>query len=105
MSTWIAAIAVCAAVALAVHRIAKEMHMSAQDTVDQIVAQLGKVKTELVGKIADLEAQVAAGETPDLSELSAIVDSIDAIVPDPVVEPEPETPVEPEVPGEDTPAE
>lgn len=95
MSTWIAAVAVSAVVALAVTRIKKEIRMSAQETVDAVVAQLGKVKAEIIGKIADLEAQVAAGEVPDFSALTEVVDSLDAIVPDPVVEPEPEVPAEP----------
>lgn len=76
--------------------------MSAQDTVDALVAQLGKAKQEIVTKIAELEA---ANPGVDLSELTAIAQGLDDIVEDAPVEPEPETPAEPEVPGEDTPTE
>ncbi len=75
--------------------------MTQQDTVDQITEQLGKVSGEILGKIAELEAAVAAGEPADFTALKAAVDSLDAIVPDPVVEPEP-TPEVPAEPVEDT---
>ena len=57
-----------------------------QDAVDQIVAQLAKAQAEIVDRIADLEAQIAAGETPDLSALKAAAQSLDDVVVDVVVE-------------------
>ncbi|WP_196249889.1 hypothetical protein [Rhodococcoides fascians] len=68
---------------------------AAQDTVDQLTAQVTKTKDEVLGKIADLEAQVAAGETPDFTELKAAIQGVDDIVPDavdPVETPEPTEP-------------
>lgn len=94
VSTWIAALAVGAAVVLAVHRIKKEIRMSAQETVDAVVAQLGKAKEEIVAKIAELEA---ANPGVDLSALTEIAQGLDDVVPD-VVE-------EPAEPVEETPAE
>lgn len=73
----------------------KELIMSAaQDTVDQLTAQVLKSKDEVLGKIADLEARVAAGETPDFTELKAAVQGVDDVVADVVVPAEPEVPVE-----------
>ncbi|MBB3752508.1 hypothetical protein FHT44_005020 [Mycolicibacterium sp. BK634] len=57
-----------------------------QDTVDALTAQLGKAKDEIIAKVADLEAQVAAGEAPDLTALKAAVQALDDVVPDPVVD-------------------
>ena len=51
-------------------------------------------KEEVLGKISDLEAQVAAGEAPDFTELKAAVQGVDDIVADVVVPSEPEVPVE-----------
>ena len=68
--------------------------MAAQDTVDQLTAQVLKSKEEVLGKISDLEAQVAAGETLDFTELKAAVQGVDDIVADVVVPSEPEVPVE-----------
>jgi hypothetical protein len=68
----------------------KEYIMSAaQDTVDQLTAQVLKSKDEVLGKIADLEAQVAAGEAPDFTELKAAVQGVDDVVADVVVPAEP----------------
>jgi hypothetical protein len=65
----------------------KEVVMgAAQDVVDQVTAQLGKAKDEVLAKIADLEAQVAAGETPDFTALKEAAQGLDDVVPDPVVE-------------------
>jgi hypothetical protein len=62
-----------------------EHHMSeTQDAVDAVSAQLGKAKDEIVAKIDDLQAQVDAGETPDLTALRAAAQSLDDVVPDPV---------------------
>jgi hypothetical protein len=66
---------------------------SAQDVVDQVVEQLGRVRDEIVGEIEKLEAAAAAGETLDLTALTEAAKSLDDIVPD-SVEPvdEPATP-------------
>lgn len=68
--------------------------MSLQDTVNALTDQLSKAKNEIVSKISDLEAQVAAGEAVDLEPLKAAVQALDDVVPDevteePVEEPEP----------------
>lgn len=79
---------------------------AAQDAVDAVSVQLGKAKAEIVSKIADLETQVANGETPDLTALKAAAQSLDDVVPDPVVEEPPvENPPVEEPPVGDTPAE
>lgn len=57
-----------------------------QDAVDALVVQLGKAKTEVLSKIDELEAQIAAGETPDLSALKDAVQALDDVVPDAPVE-------------------
>lgn len=64
--------------------------VSLQETVDSLVSQLAKAKAEIVTKISELEAQVAAGETPDLTALKEAVQALDDVVPDSVPEPEPE---------------
>lgn len=65
----------------------KEIIMTAQqDTVDQITAQLGKVKSEILDKLAELEAQIAAGEAADFGPLTGVVQALDDIVPDAVPE-------------------
>lgn len=65
-----------------------------QDAVDQVAAQLAKAKAEIVAKIADLEAQVAAGETPDLTALKEAAQALDDVVLDvPDVPPADEPPV------------
>ena len=59
--------------------------MSVQEVVDALVVQVGKVKDELVNRLAELQLQVdAAGvaEKVDLSELSAAIQSLDDIGPD-----------------------
>lgn len=58
-----------------------------QDAVDAIVAKLDKAKTEIVNEIDALKAQIAAGETPDLTALTAAAQTLDDVVPDVVVEP------------------
>lgn len=67
----------------------KAITMSAQDTVNTLVAQFKKGTAEVVGKIAELQAQVDAGETVDLTELAAAARALDDIVPDPAPEPDP----------------
>ncbi len=82
--------------------------MSTQEAVDSVVAQLGKAKgeivaarDELIAKIVDLQNQLDAGvpaEQVDLSGLKAVAQSLDDIVPDPVVvEPDPVVAPEPVV--------
>lgn len=70
-----------------------------QDAVDQVAAQLAKAKAEIVAKVAELEAQVAAGETPDLTALKAAAQALDDVVLDVPVEEPPvdEPPAEPVV--------
>ena len=53
-----------------------------QNAVDEITAVLVKARNEIVGAIAALETQVAQGQTPDLTEIRAIAESLDAIVAD-----------------------
>jgi 16S rRNA G1207 methylase RsmC len=53
-----------------------------QDAVDAVVAQLDKAKGEILNEITNLEAQIAAGETPDLSALKAAAQALDDVVPD-----------------------
>ena len=88
--------------AVAVIYLRRIIMSAAQDTVDQLTAQVLKSKDEVVGLIADLEAQVAAGEAPDFTALKAAVQGVDDIVADVVVPVEPEAPVEPEVPVDET---
>lgn len=66
-----------------VHLSIKEIVMSsAQIVVDQVVAQLGKAKDEIVAEIQRLEDAAAAGETLDLSALSEAAQRLDDVVPD-----------------------
>lgn len=77
-----------------IYELVMEVIMGAvQDAIDQIVTQLGKAKDEILGEIANLEAQVAAGEVPNLDALKAAAQGLDDVVPDPVVEPPVESPV------------
>jgi hypothetical protein len=62
-----------------------------QDTLDKITNQLGKAKDEIVNQIANLETQIAAGETPDLTALTEAAQALDDVVPD---QPAEETPTE-----------
>ncbi len=60
---------------------------SLASTLQALQAQLTKVKTELTTRIAALEDQLADIEIPDdaaesLESIKALVDSMDAIVPD-----------------------
>lgn len=78
--------------------------MSAQETVNAVVAQLGKAKAELLEKIADLQLQLddaKVADVVDLSELVAVAQALDDIVPD--AEEPADEPVED--PAEDEPAE
>jgi hypothetical protein len=84
------------------------INLSTQDTVNAVVAQLGKAKAEVIAKLAEVQAQLdAVGVTPEAVDLSALVaaaEALDAIVPDvvaeiPADEPAVEVPVE--VPSEE----
>lgn len=73
--------------------------MSNVESIQAVVAQLGKVKSEILGKIAALEAAQVAGEdlSAPLAELAAAAQALDDVVPDAVVEPAPEPAPEPVV--------
>ena len=70
-----------------------ENRMSAiQEQIDGVTAILNKVFVEvtsandaLKATIADLEAQIAAGQAVDLTDLKEVSDRLDAINPDPAV--------------------
>ena len=53
-----------------------------QNAVDEITAVLVKARTEIVAALADLEVAAANGQTPDLTALRAVADSLEAIVDD-----------------------
>lgn len=62
-----------------------------QGVVDAVVAQLTKVRDEILDRLDEVEAQVieaGVAEQVDLSGLQAIADALDAIVPDAAVEAE-----------------
>ncbi len=62
-----------------------------QSVVDAVVAQLTKVRDEIVSKLDEVETQVVAAgveDQVDLSGLQAIADALDAIVPDAATEAE-----------------
>lgn len=87
------------------HRLQEVVVMSTQDSINAVVAQLGKAKGEIVAKIADVQAQLDAAQVPveqvDLSALIVAAKALDDVVTDaPVVE----VPVE-EVPVEEAPVE
>lgn len=60
-----------------------------QDAVDAVVVQLDKAKGEIVAAIAELEAREPS---VDLTALKAAAQSLDDVVPDPVVEPPADVP-------------
>lgn len=69
--------------------------VSNQDKINAIADQLDKARVEIVGGIADLKAQVEAGEELDFSRLEAGAQALDDLHEDAVPEPEtPEVPVE-----------
>lgn len=78
-------------VTVAVILVRRTIMGAVQDAVDAITAQLEKAKTEIVTAISDLEAQVAAGETPDLTALRAAAQGLDDVVPDTIPTEEPST--------------
>lgn len=83
----------------------KEYVVSVVETLALVKGQLLKAREEIVSKLADLEAAVAAAGEPSadvtaaLDELRTVAQSLDDVVPDAVVE---DAPVEVEV--EDAPA-
>lgn len=82
------------------HHLGKAI-MSTQASVDAVVAQLRKVSVEINSKIADLKLQIddaRVGDVVDTSELEAVAQALDDIVPD-VVEDLPDE-VVPELPAE-----
>lgn len=96
-----------------VNHLRKVIIVTAQDTVNAVVAQLNKVRLEVTSardalnaRIVELQEQIEAGvpaEELDLAELSAAAQALDDIVPDaPVVvvdEDEPQA----DVPADDVP--
>lgn len=63
--------------------------VSTQDSVNAVVDQLRKAQAEIVAKLADVQAQLAAAgvaEQVDLSALTAAAQALDDIVADPAVE-------------------
>lgn len=71
---------------LAVSNIRGVVVSEVQDAVDAITAQVLKSREEVLSRIAELEAAVAAGEVPDFTALKEAVQSVDDIVPDAPVE-------------------
>lgn len=78
--------AIAAVGVLSTHELKGVIVSAVQDAVDSITAQVLKSKDEVLGKIAELEAAVAAGEVPDFTALKAAVQSVDDIVADAPVE-------------------
>jgi len=62
------------------------LHMSTQESIDAVVAQLGRAKDEVVQKIQDVQAQLDAANVPaevvNLEALNAAAQALDDIVPD-----------------------
>ena len=61
--------------------------MSTQDTINAVVAQLGKAKDEILTEIADLNAKIitaGVADQVDTSALTAAAQALDNIVPDAV---------------------
>lgn len=69
------------------HSIKGLITVSTQDTINAIVAQLGKAAQEIQAKIADLNVQIENAGVADqvnLDELTAAAQALDDIVPDAV---------------------
>ncbi len=63
--------------------------MSQQDTIDAVVAQLANAKTEIIGRISELQDKIDAGvpaEQLDLTALTAAAQALDDVVPAPATE-------------------
>ena len=61
-----------------------EKIMGLKDDLDAVLTQLGKAKTEILAKLADLEAKVAAGQdvAQEIADLKLMAQSMDDVVPD-----------------------
>lgn len=100
MLVWVAySLVFAVSVVFVIDKIKGEIVSEVQDAVDAVVAQLAKAKAEVVGKIADVEAQLAAASVPaevvDLSGLKAAAQALDDVVADaPVEAPVEEAPVD-----------
>ena len=93
--TVVVTVIVGALVLYAIHRLKGTIMTAAQDAVDAITAKLDKAKDEILTEIETLKAQVAEGQTPDLSRLEAAAQALDDVVPDvEPSDPEPEEPAE-----------
>ena len=64
------------------------LNVNVQQAVDALTQQLVKSQRELVGRIADVQAQLDAASVPvevvDLSALTAVAQALDDVVPDAV---------------------
>lgn len=67
----------------------KELLMSEQDDINAIATDLGTVGTTLGDAIARLEAQLAAGQAPDLTQLKTVQAALDQLA---AANPEPTPP-------------
>ena len=60
--------------------------VSTQESIDAVVAQLGKAQAEIVANIADVQAQLDAANVPaevvNLDALTAAAQALDDVVPD-----------------------
>lgn len=68
----------------------REKIVSTQESVNAIVAQLGKAKAEIIAKLTDVQAQLdaaGAAEQVDLAPLVEIAQALDDVVPDVDAEP------------------
>lgn len=89
MAAFFGCVVVATVVMIAVFHHERVVMGAVQDAVDQIVAQLGKAKEEIVKAIEDAEAE----NNVDLSALKDAAQALDDVVPDAVPEVE-EPPVE-----------
>lgn len=71
-------------------KIGKQMSET-QEKIDALAAQLAKAKAEILVQVAELQAQIDAGEQVDLTALTEAVQGIDDLNPD---ETPPEEPAE-----------
>lgn len=70
-----------------------EIMSDLQAAIDAVTEQLAHAKFEIVNEIQRLEAQIVAGETPDLTALKAAAQALEDVVVD-VEAPAPDVPVE-----------
>lgn len=64
------------------------VRLSNADAIAEVVAQLGKVKDEIVARIAGSRSSLKAGEdlSGPLADLSAAAQALDDVVPDTIVD-------------------